>query len=317
MTNLPANSARPMFSLCALQPDHWLEAAELIVVSTNYWYRTHGFPAIFTGEPEAALVFPEVYETLDPGCCLTAVHHVTGRIAASCFYHPRETHVSLGIMNVHPNYAGKGLARWLLEEIIGVGEKRGVPVRLVSSAMNLDSFALYTRAGFVPRALYQDMILPVSENKIPCTLPEFAFVREANAADLPNIVSLERELTGLEREKDYRLFLENAAGLWKTFVLENEITGELDGVLASVDHPGSRLLGPGSARTERGGAALLHAQWNARAGTSPVFLVPADAPWLVNYLYALGARNCELHVAQCRGVWQKPTGIVFPTFLPE
>ena len=309
---------RASFTLRSLKLEEWHTVAELITVSTNFWYRTHGFPAIFTGEPFDALLFPEVYEALDPGCCLVAVNEETGTLAASCFYHPRQTHVSLGIMNVHPNYAGKGLARLLLNRVIALSEAQNLPLRLVSSAMNLDSFALYTRAGFVPRATYQDMILPIPGAGLPCVLPEFARVRPATPEDLPSIIALELEKTGLDREKDYRLFLENKSGIWKTFVLESEREkGKLDGVLASVSHPASCLMGPGVADTQAQAAALLHAQWNARAGQSPVFLVPVTASWLVAYLYALGARTCELHFAQCRGEWHDPSGIVFPTFMPE
>jgi hypothetical protein len=34
-------------------------------------------------------------------------------------------------------------------------------------------------------------------------------------------------------------------------------------------------------------------------------------------MYALGAKNCELHFGQVRGPWTAPTGVVMPTFMPE
>src|SRR6476661_3897414 len=127
------------------------EVADLVCVSTNYWYRASGRPAIFTAGPTSCLLFCDVYEALDPGCCVVAEDPATGRLMGSCFYHPRETHVALGIMNVHPDYFGRGVARRLLGHIVDLADQQGKPVRLVSSAMNLDSFSLYTRAGFVPR----------------------------------------------------------------------------------------------------------------------------------------------------------------------
>jgi GNAT superfamily N-acetyltransferase len=63
-------------------------------------------------------------------------------------------------MNAHPSYAGRSIARQLLGRIVDIARQQNKPVRLVSSAMNLDSFSLYNRAGFVPRQLYQDMMLP-------------------------------------------------------------------------------------------------------------------------------------------------------------
>ena len=102
--------------------EDWNSVAELIYLSTNYWYQTNGKPAIFQGEPSSTRLFCEVYEALDPGCCLVAVDEQLGHIVGSCFYHPRETHVSLGIMNSHPNYAGQGVARKLLDFILDVAQ---------------------------------------------------------------------------------------------------------------------------------------------------------------------------------------------------
>jgi hypothetical protein len=48
------------------------EVADLIYVSTNYWYQTNGRPPIFSGGPGATELFADVYEALDPGCCVVA-----------------------------------------------------------------------------------------------------------------------------------------------------------------------------------------------------------------------------------------------------
>jgi len=89
---------RPMLA------SEWGAVAELIYISTNYWYVASGKPPIFSGGPAVTELFCQVYEDLDPGCCVVAENDHTGRLMGSCFYHPRETHVSLGIMNVHPGY---------------------------------------------------------------------------------------------------------------------------------------------------------------------------------------------------------------------
>jgi len=150
-----------------LRPDEHDAAAALICASTNAWYqRNRGFE-IFTAGPASCRLFPDVYESLDPGCCVVAEDPDSHRLMGSCFYHPRDTHVSLGIMNVHPEFCGRGVASQLLRHITTLADAQGKPTRLVSSAMNLDSFSLYTRAGFTPRAVYQDMIVPS-----PATLPE-------------------------------------------------------------------------------------------------------------------------------------------------
>jgi GNAT superfamily N-acetyltransferase len=303
-------------SLRAMTRDDWSEVAELIYVSTNTWYRANGKPPIFTGDPANTELFCAVYETLDPGCCVVAENERTGRLAGSCFYHPRETHVSLGIMNVHPNYFGMGVARRLLQFILAFAEEQGKPLRLVSSAMNLDSYSLYTRAGFVPRAAYQDMILRVPEGGLPETPPGYERVRAATAEDVKAIADLERELAHIRREKDYRYFIANQDGIWHTSVIEGA-NGRLDGVLVSVAHPGSNMLGPGICRTQEDAAALICAELNQNRGRQPVWLVPVTCETLVQQMYRWGAKNCELHFAQVRGDWTPPTGVVMPTFMPE
>jgi GNAT superfamily N-acetyltransferase len=291
------------------------EVVDLICVSTNYWYRIHGGPDIFPGGPADAAVVFDVYQVLDPGCGIVAQHPETGRLMGSCFVHPRETHVSLGIMNVHPNYFGRGVARGLLRHITDFADRLGKPVRLVSSAMNLDSFSLYTRAGFVPRRAYQDMFLAVPESGLK-QRPAAAGVRPATMADVPAIAALEEELCGIRREGDFRYFVENRAGFWHLSVCEGD-GGRLDGFMASCGHPGCNMIGPGLARDSARTAALLLAELDQQRGRRPVFLVPVDCAELVAQAYQWGARNCETHFCQVRGQCPPLRGVNVPTFLPE
>ncbi|MBC8101568.1 MAG: GNAT family N-acetyltransferase [Cytophagales bacterium] len=320
-------------TLRALRPDEWSQVADLIHRSTNAWYVASGKAAIFTGDPADCELYPRVYEALDPGCCIVAVaaEHAGGtggsrgttetgrtrqteRIVGSCFYHPRATHFSIGIVNVHPDHFGRGIAHRMLHAVIEKADGENKPLRLVSSAMNLDSFSLYTRAGFVPRQTYQDMWVAVPPGGIGAVDPA---VRSATTEDVPAMAALERMVSGLERERDYHHFLENADGIWHASVLPARDGKGLDGFLVSIAAPASNLLGPGIARTDHDAATLIRAELNHHRGRTPVFLVPADRPELVGAMYALGARNCELHFAQVRGAWTPPAGIVMPTFMPE
>jgi predicted N-acetyltransferase YhbS len=127
------------------------EVAELICVSTNYWFEMRGKPPVFPDGPESTEVYFDVYEALDHGYNLVAEDSRTGRLMGSVFLHPRPTHVSLGIMNVHPDYFGKGVASAMLRSGTELADRKSKPMRLVSSGRNLDSFSLYTRVGFIPR----------------------------------------------------------------------------------------------------------------------------------------------------------------------
>ena len=171
-------------TLRAMTPADRLAVAQLIHLSTNAWYQAHARPPIFASH-QAADVFFDTYEQLDPGCGLVAQDPANGTLLGSCFYHPRPTHMSLGIMNAHPAHAGRGVARALLAEIIRLAEAQDKPVRLVSSAINLDSYSLYNRAGFVPRAIFQDMFLKVPPGGLPHRVPGSEHVRLARTDDVP------------------------------------------------------------------------------------------------------------------------------------
>lgn len=303
-----------------MKPADFDAVAELIFLSTNAWYQQRLGHPIFRCRPLDCRVFCEVYDDLDPDCALVMEHQTTGMIAGSCFFHPRETHVSLGIMNVHPNYFGHGIAGRLLGRIVDEAETRDLPLRLVSSALNLDSFSLYSRSGFSPFCLYQDMILSVPEDglveaKGDATVSGLE-VREAVPSDLVAMGRLEFEISGISRERDYCYFIENGSGLWHTLVAVDE-EGEPEGFLVSVDHPAIRFVGPGVMRNEAVAETLLRAQLDRFRGKTVVFLVPSGERALVAAAYAMGARNCELHLGQVRGALQPVSGIAMPTFLPE
>jgi GNAT superfamily N-acetyltransferase len=302
--------------LRAMEPDDWGEVADLVYVSLNYWCEANGRPPVFQGGPGSTRVFCEVYEALDPGHCLVAESLETGRLAGSCFYRARETHCSLGIMNVHPVYFGTGVAKALLEHVIEFARDEGKPLRLVSSALNLDSFSLYTRAGFVPRHAYQDLFLTVPPGGLDVEAAGSERIRPATLDDVEPIGALELDVAGIRRAKDYRHFLENRDGFWHVSVSE-DASGAVDGYLVSCGHPGFTMLGPGAARGEEQAAALLLAELNVNAGRTPVFLLPVEYSGVVRLAYSLGARNCELHFAQVLGESAPFRGVTMPTFLPE
>lgn len=304
-------------NLRPMTPADRSEVAELIYGSINVWYQTHGRPPIFAGGPRVCEIFYDVYHALEPGCTVVAENTETGRLMGSCFYHPRKLHVSLGIMNVHPNYFGMGVSTALLKHIIDYTESRGYKaLRLTSSALNLDSFSLYNRHGFVPRCAYQDMILKVPHEGLKHSVPGIDRVRPATAADVPAMAALEREISGISREEDYRYCIANALGCWHVSVFAGP-RGDVDGFAVSCSHPAMNMVGPCLARTEAEAAALLRVELDRYRGRMPVFLVPVERDRLVHQMYGWGARNCELHFCQVRGEYQSFRGVNMPTFLPE
>ncbi|HEJ9096526.1 GNAT family N-acetyltransferase [Serratia odorifera] len=295
------------------QPSDRLAIAQLIHHSTNAWYQRHGMAAIFPDMAESCGLFVDVYQQLDAG------HHWVaqdqrGVLCGSCFFHPRETHLGLGIMNVHPDYFGRGIAAQLLhkgDELAG-----RLPQRLLSSALNLDSYALYHRAGFAPYAVYQDMAIAVPPRGLDLSPSSHVRVRQAQPADLPAIMQLERQLLGIARRRDIEFLLGDGSGYWRTAVWEQD--GIIGGYLASVAHPASRMLGPGCCQREEMALELLGWMLDRHhRGHTAVVLVPAQSSALSRALLRWGGRICELHLAQAKGEAQRPGGVVMPSFLPE
>lgn len=305
----------PSFHIRTIEPGDREEIAALIFHSLNAYYTSIGRGPLLQGDPITAAVFFDVYAKLDPGEGLAAVDDESGQIIGSCFVHPRETHISLGIMNAHQDHFGRGVARRLLRAITDRAEAEGKPVRLVSSCFNLDSYSLYTRGGFVPFQTFQDMWLEVPESGLPFPAPEGIRVRDAVAGDAEAMAAIELEISGISRLGDYRHFLRNEDGIWRVSVIDG--ADGLEGYLVSSHAPPFNMLGPGVARTEQQSAALIHVQLNENRGRSLVFLAPVQCGELVARLYQWGARNCEMHVAQSFGPAAAPRGVVMPTFLPE
>lgn len=295
-----------------MEPSDRTELAELICISTNQWYQVNRGLTPFPAGPESTDLFYQIYEALDPGCCLVAENTTNGRLMGSCFMHPRSTHMSLGIMNVHPNYYGRRVAVALLQEVIDESRRRNLPaVRLIQSAMNLDSFSLYTKAGFVPRCSYQDVLISVPETGIDTNR-----VRPAASDDVAEIAALELEVSGLDREKDARFCIENETGIWEAFV-HTDGDGQIDGFLATSKHSASSALGPGMARGDTQAIALIARALNRFRGGAVLGIVPTSNEALVRQLYAWSAQNIEFHFGQTLGPFQPYQGVNLPTYILE
>ena len=303
------------FYLRPMSIDDRDEVSRLIFHSTNRYYVSIGREPIFKGDELSPSDIFDVYERIDPGEGIVAVDDQSQQIIGSCFVHPRETHVSLGIMNAHPDHFGRGVARAILAEIIDRAREAGKPVRLVSSCFNLDSYSLYTRSGFVPFATFQDMFVPVPEGGLMQGPPNDFEVRRATLDDIDEMALLERRISGISRIDDYRYFIRNDDNLWRVSIVTS--ARGIDGFLVSCASNALNMIGPGVARTQDHAAALFYAQLNQQQGGCPVLLVPVSCGELVRQLYDWGARNCEMHVAQSHGPAQAPAGVVMPTFLPE
>lgn len=294
-----------------LQPHQHDELARLIHTSLDVWHRTRLNTDRFGHDWRPLRLVVETYEALDPGCCIVAVDDA-GALIGSAFFHPRETHVGVGVVSVHPTAFGSGVGRALMEEIICIAD--GKPLRLVSSAMNLDSFSLYTRLGFVPQVTLQAVTLNVPAAGLPRAGTR---LRAATSEDVPAIADLEFRLNGVRKEKDYRFFVENKSGGWRLSVIEKS-DGKLAGFLAASAHATDCQLGQGVAEDEATMQELVHGMLDRHfRGRRVVWLLPVGCSKLVQQAYAWGARNRETHLFSVLGAAPPMRGVTIPTFLPE
>lgn len=292
--------------------------ASMLHRSFNVWYRTHGWPFdYFSCAPEQTGIFLDIYNDISPGSSIAAFDANSGKLMGACFFHPREHHVSLGIMSVHPDYFRQGVGRVLVDHIVGFTEAgRYAALRLVSSAINMDSFSLYNRSGFIPRGSYHDMVLPVPVAGLQVDYPLRDQVRLATLADIEAMAALEMAVSGITRMNDYRYAIENPRAVLQALVFENA-GGVIDGFMISIKHPALAMLGPCVARNEPAALALLLQATERFRGAVPLFVVPMDKRELVKTLYQWGARNVETHLFQVRGRFQAFNGVSMPSFLPE
>lgn len=301
-----------------LAPSDHEPIARLLHRSLVHWYESRlRQGARFGSSPTPFRLFPEVYEALDPGEAITARDDASGEILGVCFTHERETHLSVGIVATAPEASGRGIAKQMMSLALEKARQRQKPARLVSSLLNLDSFSLYTRLGFVPGPIFQDLFIEIPASGLRAPAPrEAARVREARPDEAAPLADLEHGLQGIRREKDFAFFLQNRVGAWQVLVLPDN-QGAPRGFLVASVHPSCVMIGPGACVDESAAAALLWCTLDRLRGKSVVFLLPCAATSLVRTAYAWGARNVELHVAQSTAPGLAPQGICLPTFLPE
>ena len=295
------------------------EHADLLYSSFNSWYWKHGWGKDYFGcQPQETSIFYDIYNYLTPGHSIAAFDKDSNRMLGSCFYHPREHHVSLGIMSVHPNYGGRGIGRQLVNYILDYTKANNFKsCRLVGSAINMDSFSLYNRAGFIPRVNYHDMVIMVPENGLgDVRVTGEECIREAVIDDVDAMGELEMEISGIKREIDYRYAIENPRGALHASVYENDQQG-MDGFMISVKHPALNMLGPCVARTEEIAIALIRKEIERFNGTWVLFSIPMDKRKMVEQMYAWQAINVETHLKEVWGEFPGFNGISMPSFLPE
>ena len=141
-------------------------------------------------------------------------------------------------------------------------------------------------------------------------------IRPAQISDIPTIMELEMEVSGISREKDFYYTIENKRGIFQTSIIE-DMNGSIDGFMISLKHPALNMIGPGVVRTEDTAIALILHELDRYKGEAVVLLTPMDRRRMVKKMYEWNARNIETYLFQVRGDFKPFNGINIPSFLPE
>lgn len=307
------------FTLRPIQDFEKSEYADMLYGSFNFWYWKHGWGKdYFCCASQETSIFYELYNDLTPGCNVAAFDKDTGRMTGACFYHPREYHVSLGIMCVHQNYCRKGVGRLLVNHILDFTRRNDYKsCRLISSAINMDSLSLYNRSGFIPRVTYHDMVIKVPDDGLGENgLTRKNNVHDARLTDIHDMGELELEIGGIKREIDYRYAIENPRGVLNAKVYKND-RNSIEGFMISIKHPALNMLGPCVARTEDVAIDLIKGALNRFRGASVLFIVPVEKRKIVKQMYVWNAKNVETHLMSVWGEFPGFNGVNMPSFLPE
>jgi GNAT superfamily N-acetyltransferase len=316
--DIPQSAFERPFLLRPLRDSDVSEYAEMLYTSFNDWYWKHGWGKDYFGcKSQETSIFYDIYNDLTPGRSIAAFDKQTGQMIGACFYHPRETHVSLGIMCTHKDCWGKGIGRAMVDHILKFTEENSYKsCRLVGSAINMNSFSLYNRSGFVPRGIYHDMVITVSEETLMARTPCEDRVRNVITEDVTGMGDLEMEISGIKREIDYHYAIENPRNVLHAAVYENDQHG-IDGLMISVKHPSLNMLGPCVARSREIALALIRKEVRRFKETWILLVVPMEKGNMVEQLYKWGAVNVETHLKQVWGEFQPFKGVNLPSFLPE
>jgi GNAT superfamily N-acetyltransferase len=307
-----------MLLLRPLESRDIINYTDMLYGSFNKWYWEHGWGKDYFGcKPQDTSIFYDIYNDLSPGRSIAVFDDKSGSLMGACFYHPREYHVSLGIMCVHPGYWGKGAGRAMVDHILNFTRENSYKAcRLVGSALNMNSFSLYNRSGFVPRASYNDMVINVSSDTLKMRVTGEERVRKAVIEDVAMIGELEMAVSGIKRGIDYRYAVDNPRKILHLSVYENS-QGAVDGFMILVKHSALNMLGPCVARSEEIALSLISKELERFSGTWVLMLIPMEKRRMVEQAYKWGAINVETHLKQVWGEFQPFKGVNMPSFLPE
>jgi len=224
-----------------------------------------------------------------------------GRPLACNFGDERDEVVGIGPVAVAVDQQGHGFGRQVMEALIERSERNGfTSLRLVQSAYNMQSFALYHRLGFEVRTM-----LAIMKGRPPADEQPAQAIRDYTPADLDACDALHRDVMGFGRRHDLEMFASFATPV----VVERD--GQIAGYLTRF--PGEDVfVMHGVARDERALRDVIIGTAQAEDGDMAI-TIPSSQAETLRWAMAGGFRLGELGSYMVRGDYQQPMGAWIPS----
>ena len=225
------------------------------------------------------------------------VAEVDGRVVGSSFLDERSIVGGVGSVSVEPVIQGSAIGRQLMVAVMERAAERGFPgVRLVQSAYNNRSLALYAKLGFEvrePLVCLQGLAFGVAIDGYT--------IRPASSADLEACNQVCRTVHGHDRAGE----VSDALAHGSVLVAEHDgrITGYSTGVA---------FFGHSAGETTEDIKALIG---SAPELGGPGILVPARNSTLFQWCLQHGLRIIQVMTLMTTGLYNEPAGAYLPSII--
>ncbi len=285
-------------TLTTVLPEQADEVGAMVYESFREIAERHNFTPAFATPQLAQLVIRLLAQTEGNESYLLVED---GQPLACNFGDERDEVVGIGPVAVAVDQQGRGLGRQVMEALVERSERNGfTSLRLVQSAYNMQSFALYHSLGFEVQSMFA-----IAKGRPSADDQPADHVRDYTAADLDACDALHRDVMGFGRRHDLELFATFAPPV----VVERG--GQIAGYLTRF--PGEEaFVMHGVARDEGALRDLIIGTGNAEEGTLTLQL-PCGQAETLRWAMAGGFRISELGSYMVRGDYQQPMGAWIPS----
>lgn len=225
------------------------------------------------------------------------VAEIDGRVVGSNFLDERSSIAGVGPITVDPAVQDRTVGRQLMQQVLDRAALRGFPgVRLVQTAYNSRSLALYARLGFVAR----EPLATMQGGPLAVHIPGYT-VRPATERDLDACNRLCAKVHGHNRGGE----LADAITQGAATLVEHD--GRITGYAAPI-----AFFGHAVGETNEDLKALIGA---APAFLGPGFLLPTRNGELFRWCLEHGLRVVQTMTLMSQGLYNEPAGAFLPSVL--